>query len=235
MHDGRTVAEPPSPTREPTPDPGPVRAERLLVLMDDGNVVTAGTDGRDVRSLIDYPPARARGPTPGLVARRRSVAWAELEIGDQGASSRIVTTEPDGSGRTEFPVDTGAFFLQWDPTSSRIAYLGNFQGSVGMGVAGRARRGSRRDDARGRTTLLPLLVAGGPGAVGPRRDADPRALWISKGAPLIGDAPGIFQAPVWLADGRMFYARLRSGQSLVVRDGGARVSWSSSRARSSSS
>ncbi len=68
----------------------------------------------------------------------RSVAWAELEIGDQGASSRVVTSAPDGSARTEFPVDTGTFFLEWDPTSSRIAYLGNFQGTIGMGVAGRS-------------------------------------------------------------------------------------------------
>ena len=30
-------------------------------------------------------------------------------------------------------MDTATFFLQWDPTSSRIAYLGNFGGSIGMG------------------------------------------------------------------------------------------------------
>ena len=36
----------------------------------------------------------------------------------------------------------------------------------------------------------------------------------------IGDVPGIFQAPVWLADGRMIYATAAEDrQALVVRDG----------------
>jgi hypothetical protein len=131
-----------APSRSPalTPDTGPIRAERLLVLMDDGNVVVVRADGGDRRRLTEFA---ANGVTvevrhPVWSPDGRSVAWSELEIGDEGARSRIVSSEPDGSRRTEFPVDTGAFFLQWDPTSSRIAYLGNFQGSVGMGVAGRA-------------------------------------------------------------------------------------------------
>ena len=38
----------------------------------------------------------------------------------------------------------------------------------------------------------------------------------------IGDVPGIFQAPVWVADGRMIYAAADGDrQALVVRDGAA--------------
>ena len=177
----------PAPSRSPavTPDPGPIRAERLLVLMDDGNVVVVRADGGDPHRLTEFD---SDGVTvevrhPVWSPDGRSVAWAELEIGDQGARPRIVSTEPDGSRRTEFPVDTGAFFLQWDPTSSRIAYLGNFQGSVGMGVAGRAPdRGPRRDDARGRTTLLPVLGTGRPGAARARRRRDARAVGSRRGA-----------------------------------------------------
>ena len=140
---GGSADDLPSPTSSPSrgstivPDPGPVRGERLLVLMDDGGVVTAGPDGGDVRSLVDDPGVEIEVRHPVWSPDGRSVAWAELEIGDQGARSRIVTSEPDGSARTEFPVDTGTFYLQWDPTSSRIAYLGNFQGRVGMGVTER--------------------------------------------------------------------------------------------------
>src|SRR5215207_1047976 len=45
----------PAPARSPavTPDPGPIRGERLLVLMDDGNVVVVGADGEDLRRLTD--------------------------------------------------------------------------------------------------------------------------------------------------------------------------------------
>ena len=85
--------------------------------------------------------------------------WRGFEQGDEGPASRIVTSDPTGRGRTEFPVDTATFFLQWDPTSSRIAYLGNFGGSIGMGVA-------QRDDLAGaddrpRSAVLPLVVPEG--------------------------------------------------------------------------
>jgi hemoglobin len=214
-----------APTRSPavTPAPGPIRGERLLVLMDDGNVAVVGADGGGLRRLTEYA---SNGVTvevrhPVWSPDGRSVAWSELEIGDQGARSRIVSSGPDGSRRTEFPVDTGAFFLQWDPTSSRIAYLGNFQGSVGMGVAGRAPIGSPVATTLG--VGRPFYLSWAPGGlellvhVG---DETLGRLDLEGELRDIGDTPGIFQAPVWLADGRMFYATAqRDRQALVVRDG----------------
>jgi Tol biopolymer transport system component len=191
--------------------------------MDDGSVITAGVDGSDVRSLTGHA---ADGVTvevrhPVWSPDGRSVAWAELEIGDQGPRSRIVTSDPDGSGRTEFPVDTGTFFLQWDPTSSRIAYLGNFQGRVGMGVAGRGPTGDpvATTIGLGQPFFLSwspegrqLLVHVGDETLG--------LLDLEGNLRPVGDPPGIFQAPVWLADGRMIYAaETREQQILVARDG----------------
>ncbi|MGH2640487.1 MAG: hypothetical protein ACRDGO_02180 [Actinomycetota bacterium] len=211
----------PAPTRSSSP--GPIRGERLLVLMDDDSVVVVGADGRDRRRLTANA---SNGVTvevrhPVWSPDGRSVAWAELEIGDQGARSRIVSSEPDGSRRTEFPVDTGAFFLQWDPTSSRIAYLGNFQGSVGMGVAGHAPIGDPVATTLG--VGRPFYLSWAPGGlellvhVG---DETLGRLDLEGDLRDIGDAPGIFQAPVWLADGRMFYATADGDrQTLVVREG----------------
>lgn len=189
--------------------------------MDDGDVITAGADGGDVRSLTGRQGIEIEVRHPVWSPDGRSVAWAELAIGDQGASSRIVTSEPDGSLRTEFPVDTGTFFLQWDPTSSRIAYLGNFQGRVGMGVAGRAADGDPVATTLGvgqpfflswSPQGLQLLIHVGDETLG--------TLDLEGNLRPIGDAPGIFQAPAWLVDGRMVYAATaRSRQVLVVRDG----------------
>lgn len=215
----------PGPSRSPavTPDVGQIRAERLLVLMDDGNVVVVRADGEDPQRLTEFDSDAVTVEVrhPVWSPDGRSVAWAELEIGDQGARPRIVSTDPDGSRRTEFPVDTGAFFLQWDPTSSRIAYLGNFQGSVGMGVAGRAPIGDPVATTLG--VGRPFYLSWAPGGlellvhVG---DATLGRLDLQGELRDLGDAPGIFQAPVWLADGRMFYATAeRDRQTLVVRDG----------------
>ena len=215
-----------APARTPTvsPAPAPISGERLLVLMDDGSVSTVGADGGDARSLIEDPGLEVEVRHPVWSPDGRSVAWAELQIDDQGASSRIVTSDPDGSGRTEFAVETGTFFLQWDPTSSRIAYLGNFQGRVGMGVAART-----SDDDPVATTLgvgqpfflswspdgLQLLVHVGDETLG--------LLDLEGDLRPIGDEPGIFQAPVWLADGRMIYAATSGErQALVMRDGNRR-------------
>jgi hypothetical protein len=201
----------------------PLEDQRLLVLTDDGNVVTFGADGTEERSVTDHPPndVTVEVRHPVWSPDGRSVAWAELEIGDDGARSRIVTADRDGSGRVEFPVETGTFFLQWDPTSARIAYLGNFQGRVGMGVAGRAIVG----DPVGTTLGVgqPFFLSWGPGGLELLVHVGDRTLGrldLEGELRPIGDTPGIFQAPVWLADGRMVYATMsRDREALVVRDG----------------
>ena len=201
--------------------PHPITGDRLLVLKDDGSIVTLGPDGRGLISLAPSRGIDVEARQPVWSPDGRSVAWAELELADQGASSLVVTSAPDGSARTEFPVDTGTFFLEWDPTSSRIAYLGNFQGTIGMGVAGRGPDGDPVATTLGRGQ--PFYLSWSP---------EGQQLLIHVGSETlgtldlegtllpIGDAPGIFQAPVWLADGRMVYAATaKDRQSLVVRDG----------------
>ena len=201
---------------------GPVSGERLLVLMDDGSVVTTSPAGDEVRSL-----SRSRGldvevRQPVWSPDGHTVAWAELVQEDEGIRSQLVTVDPTGSGRTEFPVDTATFFLQWDPTSSRIAYLGNFQGSIGMGVAERGEDGEpvARTIVRGQPFYLSwspegerLLIHVGTGVLA--------TLDLEGNLDEVGDRPGIFQAPVWLPDGRMVYAANVDGeQMLVVRGDG---------------
>jgi len=201
--------------------PHPIAGDRLLVLKDDGSIVTLGPDGSEVIRLAEGRGIDVETRQPVWSPDGRSVAWAELELADQGASSRLVTSAPDGSSRTEFPVETGTFFLQWDPTSSRIAYLGNFRGVIGMGVAGRSADGNPVATTLGAGQPFylswspegqQLLVHVGNKTLG--------TLDLAGKLVPIGDAPGIFQAPVWLADGRMVYAATAKDQQvLVVRDG----------------
>lgn len=201
--------------------PQPVHGERLLVLMEDGAVVTVAPDGSDERSVVPSPGQGVEVKQPVWSPDGRSVAWAEFEVDDSGAHSRVVTSDLEGAGRTEFTVETGTFFLQWDPTSSRIAYLGNYRGAVGMGVAERSADGSptAMTLGAGRPFYLSwspegdlLLIHVGSQTLG--------TLDLDGNLEEIGDAPGIFGAPVWLADGRMVYAVIDGQrQTLVVRDG----------------
>jgi len=202
--------------------PRPIRGDRLLVLKDDGSIVTIGPDGSAPIPLVPSRGIDVETRQPVWSPDGRSVAWAELELTDQGASSRVVTSAPDGSGRTEFPVETGTFFLEWDPTSSRIAYLGNFQDAIGMGVAGRSSNGDPVATTLG--VGQPFYLSWSPEGQQLLIHVGSESLGTLdlEGNPLvpIGDAPGIFQAPVWLADGRMVYAATaKDRQTLVIRDG----------------
>jgi Tol biopolymer transport system component len=202
--------------------PHPISGDRLLVLKDDGSIVTIGPDGSAPIPLVPNRGIDIETRQPVWSPDGRSVAWAELELTDQGASSRVVMSAPDGSSRTEFPVETGTFFLQWDPTSSRIAYLGNFQGAIGMGVAGRSADGNPVATTLG--VGQPFYLSWSPEGQHLLVHVGSKSLGTLdlEGNPLvpIGDAPGIFQAPVWLADGRMVYAATaKDRQTLVVRDG----------------
>ena len=201
--------------------PGPITGDRLLVLMDDGSILTVGRDGGAGILLRgeDDPEFETRQPVwspDGAL-----VAWVEIGTAAPPASSTLVTIRHDGSSRREVVVDAATFFLQWDPTSSRLAYLGSFRGTVGMGVADTGAIGGPIATTLG--VGQPFYLSWGP--VGDRLlihvGADTLGtLDLTGNLEPVGDRPGVFHAPVWLADGRSVYA-VQDGdrQMLVVRDG----------------
>ena len=204
------------PTLEPLPDAG--IGNRLLVQMDDGSIVTVGPDGGAPAVLAPSGGTDVEVRQPAWSPDGRSVAWAEIELGDAGQESRVVMSRPDGSLRTELRVQTGTFFLQWDPTSSRIAYLGSYRGAIGMGVAETGGEGG---------PVATLLGLGQPFYLSwsPRGDhllihvgdSTLATLDLDAEPSPLADDPGLFQAPVWLADGRFVYAAaVGGGQRLVV-------------------
>ncbi|HYY08627.1 MAG TPA: hypothetical protein VFA25_08490 [Actinomycetota bacterium] len=204
------------------PLPNADAGNRLLVQMDDGSIVTVAPDGGAPVVLAPSRGADVEVRQPAWSPDGRSVAWAEIELGDDGQESRVVTSRADGSLRTELPVQTGTFFLQWDPTSSRIAYLGSFRGAIGMGVA--------ETDGEG-GPVAKLLGQGQPFFLSWSPHGDRLLIHVGEstlatldleGEPTqLPDDPGLFQAPVWLADGRFVYAAVDHGrQRLIVAHGG---------------
>jgi TolB protein len=202
--------------------PGRVTGD-LLVLMDDGSILTVGRDGDAAVRLrgeddLDFETRQPVWSPDGAL-----VAWVEIGTAAPPASSTLVTSHADGSSRREVVVDAGTFFLQWDPTSSRLAYLGSFRGVVGMGVADTGAQGG---------PIATTLGAGQPFYLSWAPDGDQLLIHVGTdtlgtldlaGGPLepIEERPGVFHAPVWLEDGRFVYA-VHDGdeQLLVVRGDG---------------
>ncbi len=194
-----------------------VAGDRLVVLRDDGNLVTMDPNGGHLLALTTDAGPEVVVDQPVASPDGRSVAWVEL----RADGPHVVTTSRAGGNRRDIPLSVAPFFLAWDPTSTRIAYLGNAGAGVGLGVIDDAVVQPRDIPVGGGT---PLYIAWSP---------DGSQLLVHVGVdglgrtdlvhPLrpTGDTPGTFQAPAWLSDGRELFVA-REGATRVARRAGGR-------------
>jgi Tol biopolymer transport system component len=221
--DGSTNATTDAPSAGPTPDvatdlvglPG-----RLAILNAAGDLVTMDPDGSDELVLDEVEAGRSQVRQPTWSPDGRSVAWVHVEITETGAlSAAVATSTDDGTRPTEARTAVVPFYLSWDPTSSRIAYLGSpSEDEIELGILEIAGRsvGTPLD------TGQPFYLSWGPNGdqllvhVGEDRL---ERLDLDGSLTTVAERPGTFSAPVWTADGRTFvYASIDAGdQRLVVR------------------
>jgi TolB protein len=193
---------------------------RLAVLNADGHLLTVNPDGSGEITLAEIEPGRSEVRQPTWSPDGRSVAWVRVEATEANAlSAAVATSTGQGTRPTEAPTAIVPFYLSWDPTSSRVAYLGSSSESeIELGiveVAGRS-AGTPLD------TGQPLYLSWGP-------DGDQLLVHVGEdrldrlgldGSPTtVADRPGSFSAPVWTADGRtLVYSSVDAdGQRLVAR------------------
>ena len=204
-----------SPVASPAASPISVAGDRLVVLRDDGNLVTMDPEGNEMLALTTDAGPLVVVNQPVASPDGRSVAWVERR--PDGA--RVVTASRSGGNERSVPLTLVPFFLAWDPTSRRIAYLGNAGTGVGLGVIDDAVVQPRDVPVGGGT---PLYLAWSP---------DGTELFVHVGADGLGttdlehplrpidDPPGTFQAPAWLPDGRSVYVTADGKtQELTVLD-----------------
>jgi len=194
--------------------------DRLVVLRDDGNLVTMDRDGGSLLPLTTDAGSGLTVQQPVASPNGRSLAWVEI----RGGQASVVTASRFGTNRVEIPLSIAPFFLEWDPTSSRLVYLGNAGASIGLGVIEGAVAAPQDNPVGGGS---PLYLAWSPNG---------RDLFVHVGADGLGstdlvselqpadDRPGTFQAPAWLPDDRIVYAARSGGgaQQLVIVDAGER-------------
>jgi len=193
---------------------------RLAILNAAGDLVTIDPDGSDELVLDRVEAGRSQVRQPTWSPDGRRVGWVHLEITEAGAlSAAVATSTDDGTRPTEARTAVVPFYLSWDPTSSRIAYLGSpSEDGIELGIleiAGRS-AGTPLD------TGQPFYLSWGPNGdqllVHVGQDRLER-LGLDGSLATIAERPGTFSAPVWTADGRTFvYASIDAGdQRLVVR------------------
>jgi TolB protein len=195
-------------------------AGRLAVLDADGHLVTMNPDGSNEIVLDEVEPGTSQVRQPTWSPDGRSVAWVHVEVTEAGAVSvTLATSRGEGTRPTVAKTAMVPFYLSWDPTSSRIAYLGSpSEGEIELGileVMGRS-AGTPLD------TGQPFYLSWGPDgdqllvhAGGDRLER----LDLDGSQTTVADRPGTFSVPVWTTDGRTFvYAAVDGeGQRLVAR------------------
>jgi TolB protein len=225
--DATTGAE--TPSGSPSPDPTVASdlaglTGRLAVLNAEGNLVTLDPDGSGEVVLDEIEAGRSQVRQPTWSPDGSRVAWVHVEVTDDETLEAVLATSTDAGGRAT-EARTGAvvpFYLSWDPTSSRIAYLGGREADIEIGIV---------ENERGRVTPLdtgqPYYLSWAPEGdemlvhVGEDRL---ERLELDGTLTTVADRPGTFFAPVWTGDGRSFvYASATArGQHLVVHDVDAR-------------
>jgi len=193
---------------------------RLAVLDAAGDLVAVDPDGSDEALLDDVEPglSQVRQPSWSLDG---SLAWVHLEATDAETVEVVIATSTGtGERPTEAATTIIPFYLSWDPTSSRIAYLGpSTDSEIALGIVEVA------GDAPGTTleTGRPFYLSWAPGGdqllvhVGGERL---ERLGLDGSLTTVAERPGAFTTPVWTDDGRSFvYASAGAqGDRLVVHD-----------------
>ena len=177
---------------------------RLVVLAQDGNVLTMDPDGGNSVALTEDAAQGRAYLYPTWSPDGRAVAFVELTVqeGEAAGASALHIVSQDGREarriRTEFP----PFYLFWSPTSETLAFLSNWASGLALrmvDVAGGA------TEARTVGEGNPFYFSWEPGGQSLFAHIGNNDLTFldtdGNRAPL-DVAAGQFQAPHWSADGQ---------------------------------
>lgn len=192
-------------------------AESLLgAILVNGDLVVIDPDGEN--QVLIASSADAVVSQPAFSPDGTRLAWSELRplgAGGDQFDTYLVTANVDGSD----PIDTRtpflSFYSSWDPTSARVAFIGNAGPSVGMGLA-EVGRGAARGELV--STGIPYYLSWNPtGQVMLARVANELQLIGFTGIvdPLFSVTAN-FRVPIWAGDS-LFFPQWRGEHQELIR------------------
>jgi len=242
--DGRTVSSRPpvsvapgvaTPTSVPPLPVAPPSASRLpgtlLVRTESGGLEVMRPDGSRGTVVVEAEPGSVEVITAAWAPDGMRIAWSQLDAAS-GVAGLMVWSDAAGGHRARVPLPFVPFYVSWDPTSSRVAFLGG----VAPFSLGILERTGGQAAARRLAEGAPFYFSWAP--EGDRmvthvaeRTLD--TLTLKGASDRLEEGTGPFQAPVWTSDGAaLVYAgpdgdlvalTLETGKvrSLAPLDGGA--------------
>jgi dipeptidyl aminopeptidase/acylaminoacyl peptidase len=194
---------------------------RLAVLDELGNLVTVAPDGSDTVVVAEAVQGETSFRQPTWSPDGSRLAWVRVDVSDGEISATLVTITADGAQPTETPTSAPPFYLFWDPTASRIAYLASpAPPDIELGIVNVAEGGEGPVPlGAGRPFYLSWDPSGEQMLVHVGTDRLAR-LAIDGTLTTIHARPGSFNVPVWTSDGRslLYASAMGNEQRLVVQD-----------------
>jgi hypothetical protein len=222
-HPPNASGSPATGTQQPTPSPSPQSAGvpgatgRIAVLDGRGTLTAFDADGSNAVVIAESVSGQTLVRQPTWSRDGKRIAWVGLAA--DGTSADVMTAAADGTRPTDNPVAAAPFYLSWDPTSSRLVYLGGSAAAdIELGLVDVAASTTTPIDA-GSPFYFSWAPRGKQLLVHVGTDRLDR-LAIDGSHTSLGDQPGMFTAPVWTADGRTLVYATQSGrgQRLVAYD-----------------
>jgi len=209
-------SERPSPSTQPS---GVPRATGRIAALDElGNLIAFDADGSDPVVLDGSVPGESFVRQPTWSPDGARIAWVRLAA--DGTSAEVATAAADGTRPTETRVAAAPFYLSWDPTSSRIVYLGgSASADIELGLVDVAAGSQAVALDAGSPFYFSWNPSGRQMLVHVGTDRLDR-LAIDGTLTTVDDRPGTFNAPVWTSNGRtlVYASETGGGQRLVAYD-----------------
>ncbi|MGZ8631556.1 MAG: TolB family protein [Actinomycetota bacterium] len=228
--DTSTPAVPARPTDDDATAEAPVSAPgRLAVVGVDGSLATMRADGTD---RVDVSEGAGPSLQPTWSPDGDRLAWVVQKTGDDGVSGAIVVAGARGEDPVVTPTPFLPYYLSWNPTGDRVAFLGaggDPETPVEMGVLDLSREPPHARAVAGGDPFFYFVWAPDGRRVLAHTGFDRlEEIDIRGQATSVSERPGLFATPGWSVDGNTVVYTERAGggsQRLVavVDDGPPRV------------